>query len=96
MLYKVEMQVNLPASLPPEEAARIIADEKEYAQDLQRQGKWRHLWRISGKYANISIFDVADNAELHNILSNLPLFPFMNISVEPLCRHPSSIHEDDR
>ena len=28
-------------------------------------------------------------------LSGLPLFPFMDIAVAPLCRHPSSIHDDD-
>ncbi|WAM54016.1 muconolactone Delta-isomerase family protein, partial [Vreelandella venusta] len=32
--------------------------EKAYSQELQRQGKWRHLWRIAGSYANVSIFDV--------------------------------------
>jgi muconolactone D-isomerase len=26
----------------------------------------------------------------------LPLFPYMDIEVTGLCRHPSSIHEDDR
>ncbi|MBF8467311.1 MAG: muconolactone Delta-isomerase family protein, partial [Klebsiella michiganensis] len=25
-----------------------------------------------------------------------PLYPFMQIRVEALCRHPSSIREDDR
>jgi muconolactone D-isomerase len=37
------------------------------------------------------VFDVESNDELHNILSNLPLFPFMKITVTPLARHPSSI-----
>ncbi|PVW80554.1 muconolactone delta-isomerase, partial [Klebsiella pneumoniae] len=26
----------------------------------------------------------------------LPLYPFMAIKVEALCRHPSSIRDDDR
>lgn len=96
MLFKVEMTVNIPYQMPQEQAAEIKAREKEYAQELQRQGKWRHLWRVAGSYSNVSIFDVADNAELQEIISNLPLFPFMDITVAPLCRHPSSIHEDDR
>ena len=33
--------------------------------------------------------------ELHAILTSLPLFPFMTMKVTPLCRHPSSIREDD-
>ncbi|WP_111498032.1 MULTISPECIES: muconolactone Delta-isomerase [Marinobacter] len=96
MLFKVEMTVNLPADMPEATAADIKAREKAYAQELQTQGKWRHLWRISGSYANVSVFDVADNAELHQLVSSLPLFPYMDINVTALCRHPSSIHEDDR
>ncbi|UYG09229.1 muconolactone Delta-isomerase [Halomonas sp. M4R1S46] len=95
MLFQVEMTVKLPPDMPAERAAEIKATEKAYAQELQRAGKWRHLWRVAGSYANVSIFDVQDNAELQEIVSNLPLFPYMEISVTPLCRHPSSIREDD-
>ena len=38
----------------------------------------------------------ADNAALHDTLMTLPLFPYMDIEVRPLCRHASSIHDDDR
>ena len=95
MLFKVDMVVNLPNDMPEATAADIKAREKAYSQELQRQGKWRHLWRIAGSYANVSIFDVADNAELHELISSLPLFPYMDISVTPLCRHPSSVRDDD-
>ena len=53
-----------------------------------------HLWRIAGEYSNISVFDVADHDELHTILSTLPLFPFMDVLVTPLARHPSAIERD--
>ena len=46
-------------------------------------------------FSNVSIFDVEDNAELQELVSNLPLFPYMEISVKPLCRHPSSVRDDD-
>ncbi|MDI5932786.1 muconolactone Delta-isomerase [Halomonas kalidii] len=95
MLFQVEMTVKLPPDMPAERAAEIKATEKAYAQDLQHAGKWRHLWRVAGSYANVSIFDVEDNAELQEIVSNLPLFPWMEIRVKPLCRHPSSIRDDD-
>lgn len=95
MLFHVEMVVKLPSDMPAEQVADIKAKEKAYSQELQRQGKWRHLWRIAGSYANVSIFDVRDNAELHDLISGLPLFPYMDIQVKPLCGHPSSIHEGD-
>lgn len=95
MLFHVRMDVNIPDDLPQAEAADIIAREKAYSQDLQTSGKWRHIWRIVGQYANYSVFDVKDNAELHEILSGLPLFKFMDIEVTPLARHPSAVREDD-
>ena len=95
MLFHVRMDVNLPADMPADVANEIKSREKAYSQELQRSGKWRHIWRIAGEYANYSIFDVESNAELHDILTALPLFPYMNISVTPLCRHPSSIRDDD-
>ncbi|WP_115718384.1 muconolactone Delta-isomerase [Gallaecimonas mangrovi] len=96
MLFKVEMTVNIPASMPKADADAVKAKEKAYFQELQTQGKWRHIWRVAGLYANVSIFDVADNTELHDILTALPLYPYMDVTVTPLCRHPSSIHSDDR
>ncbi|BDB24541.1 MULTISPECIES: muconolactone Delta-isomerase [Cupriavidus] len=91
MLYLVRMDVNLPHDMPAAQADEIKAREKAYAQDLQRQGKWLHLYRVVGEYANYSVFDVESNEALHNLLSALPLFPYMKIAVTPLAPHPSSI-----
>ena len=91
MLSLVRMDVNIPRDLPVEEANEIKAREKAYSQDLQRDGRWKSIWRVVGEYANYSIFDVASNDELHQLLQGLPLFPFMKISVTPLAQHPSAI-----
>lgn len=91
MLYHVVMDVNLPVDMPKGIVEDIKLLEKTYSQTLQREGKWRHIWRITGEYANISIFDVSSHDELHDILSNLPLFPYMTIKVTPLARHPSAV-----
>ena len=52
MLFMVEMIVQIPHSLDPALVAQIKQDEKEYSQKLQREGKWRHIWRVVGEYAN--------------------------------------------
>jgi muconolactone D-isomerase len=88
------MVVSLPANLTPEATEQLLMREKEYSQHLQRDGRWRELWRVVGEYANVSIFDVASNDELQQLLSELPLFPYMQIDVTPLATHPSRIaHE---
>lgn len=91
MLYHVQMEVRPPHDIDPERFERLKAQEKARSQELQREGKWPHLWRVAGRYANISIFDVESHDELHALLSTLPLFPFMEVVVTPLARHPSSI-----
>lgn len=52
MLFHVKMTVKLPVDMDPQQAERLKAEEKEMAQRLQREGSWRHLWRIAGHYAN--------------------------------------------
>jgi len=93
MLYCVEMDVVVPHDVDQDKFAQLKAAEKAYSQKLQLEGKWPHIWRVAGRYANISIFDVADHDELHNLLSGLPLFPFMHIKVTPLAGHPSAVEK---
>ena len=95
MLFHVRMDVKLPPDMRADRADALKKEEKALAQRLQEQGQWRHLWRIAGQYANVSIFDVAGNEELHALLLSLPLYPYMQIEVMPLCRHPSSVRAND-
>ena len=94
MLFHVEMEVHVPHNTDQALFEELKVQEKARSEELQRQGIWRHLWRVVGRYANISIFDVEDAEQLHAILTDLPLFPYMTIKVTALCRHPSSIHPD--
>ena len=96
MLFQVEMDVRLPHDFPAEKVEALKQTERARAQELQRARIWRHLWRVAGRYSNVSIFDVSGPQDLHDILSSLPLFPFMDMRITPLCRHPSSVHDDDR
>ena len=91
MLFAVRMDVDLPRDLDPAVRQETVAREKAYSQELQRSGEWRHIWRVVGQYSNVSIFDVASNERLHEILWALPLFPYMTIEVTPLASHPSAI-----
>ncbi|MDN5760658.1 MAG: muconolactone Delta-isomerase family protein, partial [Tomitella sp.] len=72
-LFHVRMDVDIPRDLDPAVRDETITREKAYSQELQRSGKWPHLWRIVGQYSNISVFDVDSADELHEILSSLPL-----------------------
>lgn len=91
MLYLVRMTVHLPPTLGDAETTDLVRREKELALQLQRDGRWVHIWRVVGRYENYSVFDVADHDELHRILWSLPLFRYMDIKVTPLAEHPSAL-----
>lgn len=91
MLFHVHMTVNIPHDADPDTVERHKKEEKERSQQLQRDRIWLHLWRVAGKYANISVFDVASPGELHEILSSLPLYPYMDVTVTALTSHPSAL-----
>jgi len=91
MLFYVYITVRIPHDADPEQVRKLGEQEHERAKALQEQGKWLHLWRVAGKFANVSIFEVESPAELHEILNSLPLYPFMEVDVTALCRHPGAI-----
>jgi muconolactone D-isomerase len=95
MLFHVQMVIRVPPDEDPQKISALSAREIALAKELQDSGKWRYIWRVTGKWANISIFDVADPGELHDILTSLPLYPYMDIEVTALCRHPASIARDE-
>ena len=66
MLFHVNMEVRIPHGVDPEKIKQLGAMEHERAREreLQLEGKWLHLWRIVGKFANVSVFDVETPAEL--------------------------------
>ena len=91
MLFHVYITVQIPHDTDPEKIKELSALEHERAKELQQQGKWVHLWRVAGKFANVSVFNVSDPGELNDVLNSLPLYPFMEVEVAALCHHPGSL-----
>jgi muconolactone D-isomerase len=85
MQFHVRMTVRIPHDFDAEKLKRLTAEEHERAAELVRQGKWIYAWRVAGKWANVSIFEVESPADLHETLNSLPLYPFMEIEVTALC-----------
>lgn len=91
MLFLARMDVQFSPHLSAEEITRMQVLEKEYSQNLQRDGRLTAIWRVVGEYANYSVFDVPSNDDLHQVLSGFPMYPYMKIKVTPLATHPNSI-----
>jgi muconolactone D-isomerase len=53
------------------------------------------MWRIPGRRANVGIWQAADASELHESISSLPLFPWMDVRVRPLADHYLMLEVDE-
>ena len=85
----MHIEIGWPPEKPGHEREEIFAAELARGQELARAGALRRLWRIPGRWANWSLYDVPDATVLHEALSSLPLYPWMDIRVHPLALHPN-------
>jgi muconolactone D-isomerase len=91
VLFLARMEVSIPRDIDADELQKLKDAERARAHDIQRSGRWPHLWRVAGRYANVSVFDVESVDEVHELISSLPMFAFMDITITPLATHPSSL-----
>ncbi|NJM05845.1 muconolactone delta-isomerase [Candidatus Gracilibacteria bacterium] len=91
MLFHAQVVVHFPPTIDPALQAELIAHEIERGVELMQAGKLVHIWRIVGKTANYSLWKVDSHAELHTLLTSLPLFPYLEIALTPLCEHPVAL-----
>jgi muconolactone D-isomerase len=86
--FLVRVQVDLPPELPAERRQELIDAERVRGLELIEQGALRRIWRVPGRYASVALYEAADATELHALLTSLPLWPWMDMRVEPLAQHP--------
>jgi muconolactone D-isomerase len=89
MEFLVHIEIVWPPDAPEEKRSEIFAAELVQGQRLATEGKLRRLWRVPGRWANWSLYDVADATQLHEALTSLPLYPWMDIEVHALAEHPN-------
>lgn len=89
MEFLVRVEIHLPPTMSPEERARLTAAESARAAALASEGRLLRLWRLPGRRANWGLWRAPDATALHDALTSLPLWPYMDIDVTPLAEHPS-------
>jgi len=89
MDFLVEIDVHLPPETDPARKAELVAAESVRAKELAAQGRISRLWRVPGRWSNVGIWCAGDATELHEALSSLPLYPWLDVQVTPLAAHPN-------
>ena len=88
MEFLVEVEIALPPDLEERRRSQLLAAELERGMELADAGTLRAIWRVPGRLANRAIWTAADATSLHDALVSLPLWPYMDVVVTPLARHP--------
>lgn len=91
MEFLVRSENNLPPDTPDDVVQRLRAEERRRAQELREAGVLRRLWRVPGRNAAIGLYEAADATELHSALASLPMWKWMDISIEVLATHPQEM-----
>ena len=88
MEFLVRAQVTIPPDMTPDEREGLTASETVRARELIAMGKIRRIWRVPGRWANVALYEATDATELHALVTSLPPWPWMDVSVEALATHP--------
>jgi muconolactone D-isomerase len=88
MEFLVRIDIDLPADVAESRRRELLEAEAVRGRELLASGSLRRIWRVPGRWANVSLYDASDATELHVLLTSLPLWPWMDVRVEPLATHP--------
>lgn len=91
MRFLVRMVVKLPGEWEEARKAELRRQERARVFDLMRAGTLLRMFRIVGETGNIGLWEVASPEELHDVLTGLPMHPWMRLDVTAILSHP---HEE--
>ncbi|WAU82159.1 muconolactone Delta-isomerase family protein [Streptomyces sp. Qhu-G9] len=86
--FLVRTENTLPPDTPDDVREELRKGERERAMQLREAGILKRLWRVPGRNATIGLYEAADPAQLHDALVSLPMWKWMDITVEALATHP--------
>jgi muconolactone D-isomerase len=88
MEFLVRSENRLPPDTPEEIRERLRKGERERAMELRAAGVLKRLWRVPGRNATVGLYEADDPAALHDALTSLPMWPWLDVTVEALATHP--------
>lgn len=87
MEFLVEIDVRLPGDLGASRRAELLHAELRRGVELAKAEVIQAIWRVPGRLANRGIWSAEDATALHEAISSLPLWPYMDVVVTALARH---------
>jgi muconolactone D-isomerase len=92
MEFLTDLVTTVPEGTSPTKVDELRAAEKARAAELAKAGNLIRLWRPPvgpDEWRSIGLFRAANEAELREILTSLPLHIWMKVTITPLTPHPN-------
>ena len=89
MEFLLKIRVTWPPDGDEAEKQRRIVAEGVRARELAAEGIIKRVWRIPGQWANYGIWEAPDATTIHNAVTSLPMWPYLEVEVTPLAAHPN-------
>lgn len=86
--FLVNINIEWPNEMPSDRKQELTIEERRVAQSRTDEGHLVRMWRVPGRTENWGLWRAKDPTELHEILSGLPVWPYMNLKVHSLAEHP--------
>jgi muconolactone delta-isomerase len=93
MEYLVTMTTHIPDGTPDQAVDDIRAREAAHTRELAAQGHVLRLWRPPlqpGEWRTLGLFAAADDGQLTEVLTSMPLRVWRTDEVTPLSPHPNN------
>ena len=93
MEYLVTMTTHVPDGTPDQAVDDIRAREAAHTRELAAQGHVLRLWRPPlqpGEWRTLGLFAAADDGQLTEVLTSMPLRVWRTDEVTPLSPHPNN------
>lgn len=87
MEFLVHIEVRLPADMAQDKRQDLLDKERRRGQELRNAGVIKRVWRIPGRHASTGLYEAKDATELHDVITSLPLHPWLDVQVVPLALH---------
>jgi muconolactone D-isomerase len=86
--FLVRTETRLPETMSSEQRLALRDAERARAGELRAAGHLKRIRRVPGRSGSVQLWEVPDATVLHDDLSSLPQWQWMDIAVEALARHP--------
>jgi muconolactone D-isomerase len=88
MEFLINIKINWPEDMDPARKEKISQDERAHAKELAAKGHLVRMWRVTGRRENWGLWRAKNATEMHAIISSLPVWPWMDVTVHALAKHP--------